>query len=444
MRIEWLNQEALQHGGVTLGAALAAAPSTVADGVSRRGFMKAGAVAGGGLMLGFFLPGAGKLALAADGAPAKPVYAPNAFLHIAPDNTVTVQVNRLEFGQGVQTSLPMLIAEELDADWSMVHGALAPAGEQYKDAAYGMQMTGGSGSIAHSFTQYREIGAKARAMLVAAAAAQWKVSPDQVRAAKGVLYGPGGQKASYGEFADAAMRQSVPATVKLKDPRDFSIIGKPVKRLDATAKSTGKQQFGIDFKPPGAKVAMVARPPVFGGKVARFDASKAKAIKGVLAVLEVKTDRGGSGVAVIADGYWPAKQGRDALVIEWDTSAVEKVSSDKQLADFKALSRMPGIVAKAADMSKLASAPKKIEAVYEFPYLAHAPMEPLNCVVDLQAEKCTMWVGSQFQTGDQAANAATSGLKPEQVTLHTMMAGGGFGRRAVPSSDYVVEAVNVA
>ena len=183
MRIEWLNQEALQHGGVTLGAALASAPAALADGVSRRGFMKAGAVAGGGLMLGFFLPGAGKLAQAADAAPAKPVYAPNAFLHIAPDNTVTVQVNRLEFGQGVQTSLPMLIAEELDADWSLVHGALAPAGEQYKDAAYGMQMTGGSGSIAHSFTQYREIGAKARAMLVGAAAAQWKVSPDQVRAA---------------------------------------------------------------------------------------------------------------------------------------------------------------------------------------------------------------------------------------------------------------------
>ena len=181
-------------------------------------------------------------------------------------------------------------------------GALAPAGEQYKDAAYGMQMTGGSGSIAHSFTQYREIGAKARAMLVGAAAAQWKVNPDQVRAAKGVLYGPGGQKATYGEFADAAMRQSVPATVKLKDPRDFSIIGKPVKRLDAAAKSTGKQQFGIDFKPPGAKVAMVARPPVFGAKVAKFDASKAKAIKGVVDVLEVKTDRGGSGVAVIAEG----------------------------------------------------------------------------------------------------------------------------------------------
>ena len=447
MRIEWLNQEALQHGGVTLGTALAAAPVAVvgaADGVSRRGFMKAGAVAGGGLMLGFFLPGAGKLAQAADAAPAKPVYAPNAFLHIAPDNTVTVQVNRLEFGQGVQTSLPMLIAEELDADWSLVHGALAPAGEQYKDAAYGMQMTGGSGSIAHSFTQYREIGAKARAMLVGAAAAQWKVNPDQVRAAKGVLYGPGGQKATYGEFADAAMRQPVPASVRLKDPRDFSIIGKPVKRLDAAAKSTGKQQFGIDFKPPGAKVAMVARPPVFGAKVAKFDASKAKAIKGVLEVLEVKTDRGGSGVAVIADGYWPAKQGRDALVIEWDSSAVEKVSSDKQLAAFKALAKTPGMVARAFDVAALAKAPKKIEAVYEFPYLAHAPMEPLNCVVDLQADKCTMWVGSQFQTGDQAAIAATSGLKPEQVTLHTMMAGGGFGRRAVPSSDYVVEAVNVA
>ena len=441
MRIEWLNQQALNNGASTPGATLGSALARQAQGqrLSRRAFIKMGAAGGGGLMLGMFLP-----ARAADGAPAPAPSAPNAFVHIAPDNTVTVQVNRLEFGQGVQTSLPMLIAEELDADWSLVKGALAPAGEPYKDAAYGMQMTGGSGSIAHSYTQYREIGARARAMLVAAAAAQWKVKPEQVRVTRGVLYGPGGEKASFGELAEAAMRQPVPASVKLKDPANFTLIGKPVRRLDAAAKSSGKQQFGIDFKPPGAKVAMVARPPVFGGKVARFDASKALAIAGVIAVLEVKTDRGGSGVAVIADGYWPAKQGRDALTIEWDSSAVDKVSSEAQLVQFKALANTPGIVARPADVSKLASAPKKIDAVYEFPYLAHAPMEPLNCVVDLDDRQCTMWVGSQFQTGDQAAIAATSGLKPEQVTLHTMMAGGGFGRRAVPSSDYVVEAVNVA
>jgi isoquinoline 1-oxidoreductase beta subunit len=430
MRIEWLNQ------GTMVGA------SSSASGVSRRGFMKGGAVVGGGLVLGFFMPGAGRFANAQQ-PPAK-VYEPNAFLHIAPDNSVTVQVNRLEFGQGVQTSLPMLIAEELDADWSKMHGALAPAGDQYKDPAFGIQITGGSGSIAHSYIQYREIGAKARAMLVAAAAEQWKVAPDQIKTVKGTLIGPAGQKATYGAMADAAMKQPVPATVKLKDPKDFQIIGKPVKRLDATLKSTGKQQFGMDFKATDSKVAVVARPPVFGAKVAKFDASKAKAIKGVIEVLEVKTDRGGSGVVVVADGYWPAKMGREALVIDWDTSGVEKVSSDKQLAEYKALAAKPGTPVRKADISKLAGAAKKISAVYEFPYLAHAPMEPLNCVVDLRADGCTVWAGSQFQTVDQGAIAATAGLKPEQVVLNTMMAGGGFGRRAVPTSDYLVEAVNIA
>jgi isoquinoline 1-oxidoreductase beta subunit len=307
-----------------------------------------------------------------------------------------------------------------------------------------MQITGGSGTIAHSFTQYREIGAKARAMLVAAAAAEWKVSPDQVRTAKGMLIGPNGQQAKYGAFADAAMKQPMPATVKLKDPKDFVIIGHPVKRLDAQAKSTGKQQFGMDFKPEGTKVAVVARPPVFGAKVAKLDASKAKAIPGVIDVLEVATDRGGRGVAVIATGYWPAKQGREALVLEWDTSAVEKVSTAKQMAEFKALAQKPGLPVKKADMAPLAKAAKKITAVYEFPYLAHAPMEPLNCVIDLKADGCEVWAGSQFQTLDQMAIARTAGMKPEQVKLHTMMAGGGFGRRAVPTSDYLVEAANVA
>jgi isoquinoline 1-oxidoreductase beta subunit len=428
MRIEWLNQGTIA--------------SASASGISRRGFMKAGAAAGSGLVLGFFMPGAGRWANAQQ--PAAKVYEPNAFLHIAPDNTVTVQVNRLEFGQGVQTALPMLIAEELDADWAQVRGALAPAGEQYKDPLFGIQITGGSGSVAHSFIQYREIGAKARAMLVAAAAAQWQVPADQVKAVKGMLVGPAGQKATFGTMADAAMKQPVPATVKLKAPKDFKIIGKPVKRLDARAKSTGRQQFGIDFKAPDSKVAVVARPPVFGARVAKFDASKAKAVKGVIDVLEVKTDRGGSGVVVIADGYWPAKTGREALAIEWDTSGVEKVSSDKQLAEYRALAQKPGAPVRKADTSRLAGAAKKITAVYEFPYLAHAPMEPLNCVVDLRKDGCTVWAGSQFQTVDQGAIAATAGLKPEQVVLNTMMAGGGFGRRAVPTSDYLVEAVNIA
>lgn len=409
--------------------------------MSRRSFIKVGAAAAGGLVLGFFMPGANKLAAAAS---PELMHSPNAFLHIAPDGSVTVMVNRLEFGQGVHTALPMLLAEELDADWSQMRGALAPAGEAFKDPAFGMQITGGSGSIAHSFTQYREIGAKARAMLVAAAAERWNVKPEACRTERGFVIGPAGQKAGYGSLADAAMKQPVPATVTLKDPKDFRFIGKPAKRLDARAKSNGTQQFGIDFTLPGAKVALVARPPVFGAKVAKFDAAKARAIKGVVDVFEVPTDRGGSGVAVIADGYWPAKQGRDALVVDWDTGGVEKVSSARQMAEFAALAKKPGTVARKADISPLASAPKKISAVYEFPYLAHTPMEPLNCVVDLKVDSCTVWAGSQFQTVDHATIARTAGLKPEQVTLNTMMAGGGFGRRAVPTSDYLVEAVNVA
>jgi isoquinoline 1-oxidoreductase beta subunit len=416
---------------------------------SRRGFLKAGAAATGGLVLGFVLPAGGRMARAADAA--KPVvYAPNAFLRVAPDNTVTVIVNRLEFGQGVHTSLPMVIADELDADWSQIRAELAPAADVYKDPAFGMQITGGSGTIAHSFTQYREVGARARAMLVAAAAEQWKVNPAQCRTAKGVVHGPAGQKATFGALADAAMKQPVPDTVTLKDAKQFRYIGKPMKRLDARAKSSGRQQFALDFKPElkpdGGKlaVAVVAHPPVFGARVARFDASKAKAIRGVLDVVEIPVDRGGRGIAVIADGYWPAKQGRDALVVEWDLGGVGKLDSAAQLAEFTELSKTPGAIAHQADTSTLGTAAKKISAVYEFPYLAHAPMEPINCTVDLKDDSCTLWVGSQFQTGDQAAAAKTAGLKPEQVTLHTMMAGGGFGRRAVPTSDFVVEAVNIA
>jgi isoquinoline 1-oxidoreductase subunit beta len=434
MRPQWFNNAGLP--GAAQGSAFAK--------TSRRGFLKAGTVATGGLVLGFMLPSGGRLARAAEAKPV--VYAPNAFLRVAPDNTVTVIVNRLEFGQGVHTALPMVIADELDADWAQMRAELAPAADVYKDPAFGMQITGGSGTIAHSFTQYREVGARARAMLVAAAAEQWKVKPAQCRTAKGIVYGPAGQKASYGALAEAAMKQPVPDTVALKEAKQFRFIGKPMKRLDARAKSSGRQQFGLDFTPEGGKpaVAVVAHPPVFGGKVAKFDAAKARAIRGVLEVVEIPVDRGGRGVAVIAEGYWPAKQGRDALEIVWDTAGLGKLDSAAQLAEFTELSKTRGAVARKAEAPASGSAARTISAVYEFPYLAHAPMEPINCTVDLKDDSCTLWVGSQFQTGDQAAAAKTAGLKPEQVTLHTMMAGGGFGRRAVPTSDFVVEAVNIA
>jgi isoquinoline 1-oxidoreductase beta subunit len=427
MRTKWINH--------------AAPPLPSREGISRRAFLKAGTVATSGLVLGFVIPDANRLARAAD--PAAPT-APNAFLRIAPDNSVTVLVNRLEFGQGVNTALPMLIAEELDADWSQLRGELAPAGNAYKDPRFGTQMTGGSISVAHSFTQYREIGARARAMLIAAAAQQWEVKPEQCSTAQGMVLGPAGQRASYGALAEAAMQQPVPATVQLKDAKDFRYIGKPHKRLDARAKASGKQQFGIDFTLPGMKVAVVARPPVFGGSVRSVDASKARAIKGVLEVIEVPTYGGGRGVAVIADGYWPARQGRDALVIDWDTGAAGKVSSARQMSEYRALANTPGVVARTADLGKPAAAPRRISATYEFPYLAHAPMEPLNCVVDLKAGQCTVWAGSQFQSFDHGAIVATTGLKPEQVILHTMMSGGGFGRRGVTTSDDLVEAVHIA
>ncbi len=407
----------------------------------RRRFLRAAVAATGGLTVGFFIPGGNRLARAAgvDKAPA-----PNAFLHIARDGAVTVMVNRLEFGQGVNTALPMLIAEELDADWQLVRSELAPAGDAYKDPRFGIQMTGGSISIAHSYTHYRETGARARAMLVAAAAARWQVSPEQCRTANGMVLGPGGKRAAYGALADAAMRLPPPATVRLKEARAFRHIGKPVRRLDARAKSDGSQQFGIDFTLPGAKVAVVARPPVFGATVRNLDAGKARAIRGVIDVVEVPVCGGGRGLAVIADGYWPAKLGRDALVVEWDTGAVEKVSSARQAGAYRALANTAGLPAIVADAGKLASAHARISAVYEFPYLAHAPMEPINCMVDLRTDACTVWSGSQFQTFDHGAIAACAGLNPAQVTLHTMMSGGGFGRRGVTTSDDLIEAVNIA
>jgi isoquinoline 1-oxidoreductase beta subunit len=409
--------------------------------ISRRGFLKASSLAGGGLVLGFFVPGSTKLALA---EVVKSTYAPNAFLRIAPDNTITVSVNRLEFGQGITTGFAMLIAEELDADWSSMRTQLAPAGEVYKDPVNGLQMTGGSSSTKNSYLQYRQIGAAARTMLIAAAAKQWKVAADKCSTNNNWVIGPSGRKASYGSLADAAMKVDLPVQVTLKDPKQFKLIGKPTPRIDSRAKTTGAQQFGIDFKLPKTKVALIARAPTFGGTVASYDAKKALAIKGVHDVVEVKTDRGGTGVAVIADGYWPAKQGRDALVVKWNSNKLPEVSTEKQFATYKKLAKTPGTVAVEADVSGLANAAKKISAEYEFPYLAHAPMEPLNCVVALTKSACTVWAGSQFQTVDHAAIAHTAGLKPEQVTLNTMTAGGGFGRRAVPTSDYIVEAVNVA
>lgn len=429
-------------GGSGASAAQPEAPATL----SRRSFLKLSSLAGGGFALGI----AGLESAQAQQAGAKPATPPQAFLTIAPDNTVTIAVNRLEFGQGVHTALPMALAEELDVDWKNVRAILAPAGDAYKDPMFGIQMTGGSTALNHSFEQYRELGARARAMLITAAAQKWEVDPASCTASMGVVTS-GNNRATYGELGQTAMSLPVPAQVKLKDPAQFRIVGKPTPRLDSASKLHGDAVFGMDVRLKDMMVAVVAHPPRFGGKVKSFNADKARQIKGVADVMLVNTDRGGSGVAVVADGYWPAKTARDALEIVWEDTG-STVSTAALFDQYSKLAAQSGIVAKPLEGgsidSALSGAAKVIEAEYRVPYLAHAPMEPLNCTMqpEVTANKVTavkVWVGSQFQTIDQAAIARTLQVAPEKVALNTMMAGGGFGRRAVPTSDYLVESANV-
>ncbi|WP_455286936.1 molybdopterin cofactor-binding domain-containing protein [Cupriavidus necator] len=410
----------------------------------RRSFLKLAGSAG--LALGAFPHLAIAQAASAGGAASalKPTQQPLAFVQIAPGGEVTVTVNRLEFGQGVQTALPMILAEELDADWSLVRSRHGSNDAAYVDPLFGIHLTGGSHSVKNSFTQYRELGARARAMLMSAAAARWKVDVAALRTRAGVVLGPGGRTLTYGELAEAAMALPVPEKVTLKDPKDFRIIGTPTTRIDARAKSSGRQGFGIDTRLPGQLTAVVAHPPVFGARLTTVDDSAARAIKGVKAVLRVPVDRGGEGVAVVADGYWAARQGRDALKLQWNTAAVEKADSERLLAQYRELAARPGRRQFDADMAPLATAPRKLEAEFVFPYLAHAPMEPLNCTVQFSDGRADLWVGSQCPGLDGTAAARALGLKPEQVKIHVQMAGGGFGRRFASTSDYVVEACAIA
>ena len=415
--------------------------------MSRRGFLRVTACAAGGLLVSLYLPKTS--AIAQEGGPPNPqqkVYPPDAFVNVRPDGKVVIQVNRLEFGQGVYTALPLILADELDADWSQVVPELAPAADIYKDPVFGIQMVGGSGSIAHSYTQYRELGAKTRAMLVAAAAARWKVSPDACRAEQGVVSGPNGKTATYGELAKDAARQPVPASVRLKSPSEFRLIGKGAKRLDSRPKCDGSLKFGLDLKLPNMKVAVVAHPPVFGARVESFDATAARAVEGVRDVFEIPLAKG-TGVAVVADKFWPAKQARDRLKIVWDFSGVERADTARMREQYKQLSHTQGLKSVATGDAKAIekfAASNRIVAEFEFPYLPHAPMEPLNTTIRFDGDKAEAWAGSQFQTFDQMAIADVLGLKPERVTFHTEMAGGGFGRRAVTDSHVQREAAQIA
>ena len=421
----------------------------MAAAIDRRGFLRVSFAAAGGLFVSLYLDPVAKRALAQEGAqqpaPAK-VYPPDAFVNIRPDGKIVIQVNRLEFGQGVQTSLPMVLADELDADWSNVIAQLAPAADVYKDPMFGIQMVGGSGSIAHSFQQYRELGAKTRAMLVAVAAERWNTTPDQCRTEASVVHGPGGRKATYAELGADAARKPVPATVRLKNPAEFRLVGKKIKRLDSRPKCDGSLKFGLDLDLPGMKVAVVAHPPVFGARVKRIVDDEARAVEGVRDVFEIPLANG-TGVAVVADKYWPAKQARNRLKIEWDMTGVEPADSTELWTRYRQLGSTPGNVAVSKGDAKAmdqVAAGNRILAEFEFPFLAHAPMEPLNTTVRFDGDKAEVWAGSQFQTFDQMAVAQTLGLKPEQVTFHTEMAGGGFGRRAVTDSHVQREAAAIA
>src|SRR5438034_8656819 len=411
---------------------------------SRRSFLRVSTSAAGGLLVSLYLDFP---LTAQEGAQPQPkIYPPDAFVHIKPDGKILITVNRLEFGQGVHTSLPMILADEMDADWSQVVAELAPAADVYKDPASGIRMVGGSGSIAHSFQQYRELGAKTRAMLIAAAADRWHLSPDQCRSENSVVYGPGNRSARYAELANDAARKPIPEKARLKNPSEFRIIGKKIRSLDSRPKCDGSQKFGLDLDLPGMKSAVVARPPVFGGRVKSLDDKEARTISGVRDVFEIQHVKG-SGVAIVADRLWAAKQARDRLKIDWDLSGIEHPDSAQLWTRYKELARTPGNVAVArGDDKAMDSIPaaRRIVVEYEFPYLAHTPMEPLNTTIRFDGNKAEAWVPSQFQTMDQMAIAQVLGLKVEQVTFHTEFAGGGFGRRAVIDSHVQREASVIA
>ena len=406
--------------------------------LDRRNFLKSGGLLTGGLVIGFLVP-TGKRVEAQE-APVGKLPSPNAFLRIAADGTVLVLLAHSEMGQGVWTTLPMLIAEELDADWSKVKAEHAPAAPQYAHTAFGMQITGGSTSTHSEFDRYRQVGAMARALLVEAAAKKFGVKPGDCKTENGEV-NCGDKRAGYGELAEAAAKLPTPEKVTLKDPKDWKIIGKDRKRLDSPEKVNGTAQFGIDVQLPDMLTAVVARPPVFGGKVRSFDATAAKAVPGVREVVQVP-----SGVAVLADHFWAAKQGRETLKVDWDLGPHAGLDSAKLHEEFRKLAGTGGATAaKAGDVEKgLGNGAKSIEAEYFLPYLAHTPMEPLNCTVKLSVDKCEIWSGTQLQTVDQKIASQITGLKPEQVDIHTTFLGGGFGRRATPTSDFISEAVQVA
>jgi isoquinoline 1-oxidoreductase subunit beta len=397
---------------------------------NRRGFLKAGAATAGGLFIGFHLPESNKLEAAATSTKL------NAYIHVGSDDMVTFSIAKSEMGQGPMTSLSQLLAEELDCDWKQVRTEFAPV-----DPAYGpLQGTFGSMSIRTSWDPLRKAGASARDMLLEAAAQKWGVAKSQLRTENGyVINSAGNARASYGSLADAAGKLPAPAKVAPKDPKDFHLIGTSPKRLDTPAKVNGTAGFGIDARRPGMLYAVVARCPVFGGKVASFDDSKTKAVPGVKQVVQISR-----GVAVVADNTWSAMEGRKALQVQFDEGKNANLSSASIRELFVNLAEKPGAVARndGDANAALSNGAKKLEAVYEVPYLSHAPMEPMNCTADVRAGSAEVWVSTQIQTAAMGTTAKITGLSPDKIQIHTMYLGGGFGRRG--GDDFVGEAVEIS
>lgn len=409
--------------------------------LSRRDFLRGTALAGGGLWIGLHL-GGNRIEAAAARA-VGPVFAPNAFLRIGSDDSVLILAKNDEMGQGIFTSIAQTIAEELEADFGKIRVEPAPAGVAYNNLAFGMQGTGGSTSTWANFQQLREAGAAARTVLVEAAAARLGVPAAECRAQLGrVHHAASGKSFSFGELAAEAARLPVPKEVRLKDKKDFQLIGKPVRRVDSPAKVKGQAKFSFDAALPNMAIAQVARPPHFGGKVKSLDATAARAMKGVLWVGEVP-----EGVAVVAEGFWPARQARAALEIEWEAGEGAGLDSAQLRQEYRQLAAQPGVVARREGDAQAAfdANSRRLVADYEVPFLAHAPMEPLSCMVQLKDDGgAEIYLGSQFLGPDTGTAAAVLGVAPDKITFHNHFLGGAFGRRANPRADFLVLALHVA
>ena len=404
-------------------------------GVSRRGFLQTSAVAGGGLAVGVNLAG-----LSAEALAAGTIHTPNAWVHIADDNTITLISARSEMGQGVYTSLPMLIAEELNVDLATVQVVVAPPGKEYVNSLLGAHITGGSTSIRDGWEKLRVAGAQVREMLVSAAAARWNVDRTTLKAAGGKVTGPGGKSATYGQLAAEAAKLPVPEKPVLKDPSQFAIVGKRTKRLDTPSKTNGTAEYGIDVKLPGMVYASIEQCPVIGGKVASFDAAAAKAMSGVIAVVQIP-----DGVAVVADTYWHAYKARKTVTVQWDEGTAGALTSARMADGIRNAAGTAKVIAIKANGdadAAMKGAVKVVKAEYALPLLSHAPLEPMNFTAHVANGKALLIGPTQFQQGAEGVVAATLGMKPEDITIKTTFLGGGFGRRL--ELDFIAQAALVS